>query len=116
MAETSRIDVYLICNAKYHDTNFARLELLNIHTKKPTPSPKKSAALLAVITEHGIFSIRNDKSTTAIMRKTLMQSMVTLFSCKVSETYGFSKRDCVTFSDVIFTGVSCAILNGKMQS
>ena len=34
MAENSpgdaRIDVYLICNAKYHDTNFARLELLKL--------------------------------------------------------------------------------------
>ena len=26
----NRIDVYLICNAKYHDTNFARLELLKL--------------------------------------------------------------------------------------
>ena len=25
-----RIDVYLVCNAKYHDTNFARLELLKL--------------------------------------------------------------------------------------
>jgi hypothetical protein len=25
---SDRIDVYLVCNAKYHDTNFARLELL----------------------------------------------------------------------------------------
>ena len=25
-----RIDVYLICNAKYHDTNFSRLELLKL--------------------------------------------------------------------------------------
>ena len=24
------IDVYLVCNAKYHDTNFARLELLKL--------------------------------------------------------------------------------------
>ncbi len=24
---SDRIDVYLVCNAKYHDTNFARLEL-----------------------------------------------------------------------------------------
>jgi type 1 glutamine amidotransferase len=27
---TERIDVYLVCNAKYHDTNFARLELLKL--------------------------------------------------------------------------------------
>jgi type 1 glutamine amidotransferase len=26
----NRIDVYLVCNAKYHDTNFARLELLKL--------------------------------------------------------------------------------------
>ena len=26
----TRVDVYLICNAKYHDTNFARLELLKL--------------------------------------------------------------------------------------
>ena len=25
-----QIDVYLVCNAKYHDTNFARLELLKL--------------------------------------------------------------------------------------
>jgi len=30
MAENNRIDVYLICNAKYHDTNFVRLELLKL--------------------------------------------------------------------------------------
>ncbi len=30
MAEAERIDVYLVCNAKYHDTNFARLELLKL--------------------------------------------------------------------------------------
>lgn len=30
MAENERIDVYLVCNAKYHDTNFARLELLKL--------------------------------------------------------------------------------------
>ncbi len=28
--ENNRIDVYLICNAKYHDTNFVRLELLKL--------------------------------------------------------------------------------------
>ena len=27
---SNRIDVYLVCNAKYHDTNFARLELLKL--------------------------------------------------------------------------------------
>ena len=27
---SDRIDVYLVCNAKYHDTNFARLELLKL--------------------------------------------------------------------------------------
>ena len=27
---SERIDVYLVCNAKYHDTNFARLELLKL--------------------------------------------------------------------------------------
>lgn len=30
MSHSRRIDVYLICNAKYHDTNFARLELLKL--------------------------------------------------------------------------------------
>ena len=30
MESNSRIDVYLVCNAKYHDTNFARLELLKL--------------------------------------------------------------------------------------
>jgi hypothetical protein len=30
MGENNRIDVYLICNAKYHDTNFVRLELLKL--------------------------------------------------------------------------------------
>ena len=30
MSDDTRIDVYLICNAKYHDTNFARLELLTL--------------------------------------------------------------------------------------
>lgn len=30
MAGTEKIDVYLVCNAKYHDTNFARLELLKL--------------------------------------------------------------------------------------
>lgn len=30
MAEDQKIDVYLVCNAKYHDTNFARLELLKL--------------------------------------------------------------------------------------
>ncbi len=40
MTNDQKIDVYLVCNAKYHDTNFARLELLkllgeneNIHTR-----------------------------------------------------------------------------------
>lgn len=40
MDTNQKIDVYLVCNAKYHDTNFARLELLkllaeneNIHTR-----------------------------------------------------------------------------------
>jgi type 1 glutamine amidotransferase len=30
MSADQRIDVYLVCNAKYHDTNFARLELLKL--------------------------------------------------------------------------------------
>ena len=30
MAISDRIEVYLVCNAKYHDTNFARLELLKL--------------------------------------------------------------------------------------
>lgn len=30
MSEAERIDVYLVCNARYHDTNFARLELLKL--------------------------------------------------------------------------------------
>ena len=30
MSGTERIDVYLVCNARYHDTNFARLELLKL--------------------------------------------------------------------------------------
>ena len=30
MRTNTRKDVYLICNAKYHDTNFARLELLKL--------------------------------------------------------------------------------------
>jgi hypothetical protein len=30
MATNNRIDVYLICNARFHDTNFARLELLKL--------------------------------------------------------------------------------------
>jgi type 1 glutamine amidotransferase len=30
MSTGDRIDVYLVCNAKYHDTNFARLELLKL--------------------------------------------------------------------------------------
>ena len=30
MTKNQRIDVYLICNAKFHDTNFARLELLKL--------------------------------------------------------------------------------------
>lgn len=30
MSSNQRIDVYLVCNAKYHDTNFARLELLKL--------------------------------------------------------------------------------------
>ncbi|MEM9624089.1 MAG: ThuA domain-containing protein [Pseudomonadota bacterium] len=30
MTDNRRIDVYLVCNAKYHDTNFARLELLKL--------------------------------------------------------------------------------------
>ena len=30
MTGNQRIDVYLICNAKFHDTNFARLELLKL--------------------------------------------------------------------------------------
>ena len=29
-SEDQKIDVYLICNAKYHDTNFSRLELLKL--------------------------------------------------------------------------------------
>ena len=40
MTEDTKIDVYLVCNARYHDTNFARLALLkllaendNIHTR-----------------------------------------------------------------------------------
>jgi hypothetical protein len=34
MSENKRIDVYLVCNAKYHDTNFARLELLKLLAEK----------------------------------------------------------------------------------
>lgn len=30
MSANKRIDVYLICNARYHDTNFVRLELLKL--------------------------------------------------------------------------------------
>ena len=30
MEQDQKIDVYLVCNAKYHDTNFARLELLKL--------------------------------------------------------------------------------------
>lgn len=30
MSKDQRINVYLVCNAKYHDTNFARLELLKL--------------------------------------------------------------------------------------
>lgn len=30
MTEHRKTDVYLVCNAKYHDTNFARLELLKL--------------------------------------------------------------------------------------
>ena len=30
MTKDQKIDVYLVCNAKYHDTNFARLELLKL--------------------------------------------------------------------------------------
>lgn len=30
MSNDKRIDVYLICNARYHDTDFARLELLKL--------------------------------------------------------------------------------------
>ncbi len=30
MTTNNRIDVYLICNARFHDTNFARLELLKL--------------------------------------------------------------------------------------
>jgi len=30
MANNPKIDVYLVCNAKYHDTNFARLEILKL--------------------------------------------------------------------------------------
>jgi hypothetical protein len=29
-ASDSRIDVYLVVNARYHDTSFARLELLKL--------------------------------------------------------------------------------------
>jgi len=28
--ENEKIDVYLVCDTKYHDTNFARLELLKL--------------------------------------------------------------------------------------
>jgi type 1 glutamine amidotransferase len=30
VADNERLDVYLVCNARYHDTNFARLELLKL--------------------------------------------------------------------------------------
>ena len=30
MNNNQQIDVYLVCNARYHDTNFARLELLKL--------------------------------------------------------------------------------------
>ena len=30
MDKNSKIDIFLICNARYHDTNFARLELLKL--------------------------------------------------------------------------------------
>jgi type 1 glutamine amidotransferase len=30
VSDNQKIDVYLVCNAKYHDTNFARLELLKL--------------------------------------------------------------------------------------
>ncbi len=34
MSTDQRIDVYLVCNAKYHDTNFARLELLKLFAEQ----------------------------------------------------------------------------------
>ena len=43
MFDDARIDVYLICNARYHDTNFARLELLTLlteHEDKDGPSDR----------------------------------------------------------------------------
>ncbi|MBT3462173.1 MAG: ThuA domain-containing protein [Gammaproteobacteria bacterium] len=30
MQSNQKVDVYLVCNAKYHDTNFARLEILKL--------------------------------------------------------------------------------------
>ena len=30
MEKDEKLDVYLVCNARYHDTNFARLELLKL--------------------------------------------------------------------------------------
>ena len=46
MEKNEQVDVYLVVNAKYHDTNFARLELLKllaenenlslIHISEPT--------------------------------------------------------------------------------
>ena len=34
-SSNSRYEVYLVCNAKYHDTNFARLELLKLLAENP---------------------------------------------------------------------------------
>lgn len=35
MESDQKADVYLVCNAKYHDTNFARLELLKLLAENP---------------------------------------------------------------------------------
>jgi hypothetical protein len=30
MSQDQQVNVYLVCNARFHDTNFARLELLKL--------------------------------------------------------------------------------------
>ena len=44
MESDQQIDVYLVCNARYHDTNFARLELLKLLAENENINTKVAAS------------------------------------------------------------------------
>ena len=64
MESDQQIDVYLVCNARYHDTNFARLELLKLLAENENINTTTPIRLMGRIA-HDIHVVSNRKSRTA---------------------------------------------------